>query len=125
MLITRRELLAGLAAASVTSAALTDLGFAQSDVSELRIDASSPQQSLEGLSKAWKEKALQLQNQAEKETGSKRERLLAMAQLLYGCAEELRKGRVRLCEGHRCWPEPKCTPPASALHHSEPHRAGL
>jgi N-carbamoyl-L-amino-acid hydrolase len=49
MPITRRELLAGLSAASVTSA-LTDLGFAQSDVSELRIDAVRLRQSLEGLS---------------------------------------------------------------------------
>src|SRR6185437_11741092 len=49
MLITRRELLAGLTAASVTSA-VTDLGFAQSDVSGLRIDAARLQQSLEGLS---------------------------------------------------------------------------
>ena len=49
MLITRRELLAGMAAASVTSA-LTDRGFAQSDVSGLRIDAARLQQSLEGLS---------------------------------------------------------------------------
>src|SRR5512146_2643166 len=49
MLITRRELLAGLAAASVTSP-LSDLGFAQSNVSELRIDAARLQQSLEGLS---------------------------------------------------------------------------
>jgi hypothetical protein len=114
VLITRRELLAGLAAVPVISA-LTGLGFAQSDVSELRIDASRPQQSLEGLSKTWKEKALELENQAEKEAGSKREHLLALAQLLYGCAEDLRKGRVRFCEGHRCWPEPKCTQPASVL----------
>jgi hypothetical protein len=48
VLMTRRELLAGLACASVTSA-LTDLGFAQS-ASELRIDAARLQQSLEGLS---------------------------------------------------------------------------
>src|SRR5580765_6639522 len=48
MPITRRELLAGMAAASVTSA-LTDLGFAQSE-SGLRIDAARLQQSLEGLS---------------------------------------------------------------------------
>src|SRR6185369_14854090 len=43
------ELLAGLTAASVTSA-VTDLGFAQSDVSALRIDAARLRQSLEGLS---------------------------------------------------------------------------
>ena len=49
MPLTRRELLAGLATASVTSA-LTDLGFAQSDASKLRIDATRLQQSLEGLS---------------------------------------------------------------------------
>jgi hypothetical protein len=39
VLITCRELLAGLAAVSVTSST-TDRGFAQSDVSELRIDAA-------------------------------------------------------------------------------------
>src|SRR5919109_3690511 len=49
MLITRRELVAGLAAASVTSA-LTRRGFAETDLSELRIDAARLQQSLEGLS---------------------------------------------------------------------------
>ena len=49
MLITRRELLAGLATASVTCA-LTKLGFAQTDASGLRIDAARLQQSLEGLS---------------------------------------------------------------------------
>ena len=49
MLITRRELLSGLAAVSATST-LADLGFAQSDTSDLRIDAARLQQSLEGLS---------------------------------------------------------------------------
>ena len=49
MPITRRELLAGLTAVSVTSA-LTDLGFAQGDVSGWRIDTARLQQSLEGLS---------------------------------------------------------------------------
>jgi hypothetical protein len=44
------------------------------------------------LLKAWKEKALQMESQAEQETGLKRERLLAMAQVLYGCEEDLRAG---------------------------------
>ena len=49
-------------------------------------------ESVASLLKTWKEKALQMESQAEHETGLKRERLLAMAQVLYGCEEDLRTG---------------------------------
>jgi N-carbamoyl-L-amino-acid hydrolase len=47
--ITRRDLLSALAAVSASSV-LSDLSFAQSSTSDLRIDAARLQQSLEGLS---------------------------------------------------------------------------
>jgi hypothetical protein len=48
--------------------------------------------SVVNLLKTWKEMALQMESDAEQESGMKRERLLAMAQVLYGCEEDLRTG---------------------------------
>jgi hypothetical protein len=46
------------------------------------------------LLKAWKEKALEMERQAESENGLKREKLLAMAKILSGCEEDLKDGLI-------------------------------
>jgi len=47
------------------------------------------------LVKIWKEKALQMESQAESETGLDRDKLLCMAQVLWGCEEDLRTGLLK------------------------------
>jgi hypothetical protein len=43
------------------------------------------------LMKAWEQKALEIERQAEHETGLTKDRLLTIAQVLHGCQEDLRE----------------------------------